>query len=119
LGKLLVQTRSYSKLFWSLLTLRGQIGVVILILVLAGGLDVIQPPDRQISARATIYCIGLYKQYISPTLGGVVKCKFTPTCSQYAAKAIEKYGILNGGWLTIKRLARCSPFTDEHGVDDP
>ena len=38
-------------------------------------------------------------------------CRFQPTCSHYACEAIEKYGFARGGWLTIKRLARCNPFT--------
>ena len=37
-------------------------------------------------------------------------CRFIPTCSNYAYQAINKYGALNGGWLTIRRLLRCNPF---------
>ena len=37
-------------------------------------------------------------------------CRFQPTCSEYARQAIQKYGILKGGWLTIKRLLRCHPW---------
>lgn len=38
-------------------------------------------------------------------------CRFTPSCSHYGYEAIEKYGIIKGGWLTIKRVGRCHPFT--------
>ena len=38
------------------------------------------------------------------------RCRFSPTCSQYAFEAIEKYGAIKGGWLAIKRLLRCNPF---------
>lgn len=37
-------------------------------------------------------------------------CRFTPTCSHYGYEAIEKYGALKGGWMAIKRIARCHPF---------
>ena len=36
--------------------------------------------------------------------------RFTPTCSQYALEAIEKYGALKGGWLAFRRILRCNPF---------
>jgi uncharacterized protein len=49
-----------------------------------------------------------YKKFISPALPP--SCRFEPTCSQYSYQAIEKYGLLKGGWLTIKRLSRCHPF---------
>ncbi|HRP33876.1 MAG TPA: membrane protein insertion efficiency factor YidD [Agriterribacter sp.] len=61
--------------------------------------------------------IGLIKCYqliISPILGP--KCRFTPTCSQYALESIKKYGILKGGWLAIKRISRCHPWGG-HGYD--
>ena len=56
--------------------------------------------------------IRFYRKYISPNRPPC--CIFIPTCSQYAIEAIEKYGALKGGWLTVKRLARCHPF---HGKD--
>lgn len=37
-------------------------------------------------------------------------CRFTPTCSEYTMQAIEKYGVLKGGWLGIKRICKCHPF---------
>jgi hypothetical protein len=45
-------------------------------------------------------------------------CKFTPTCSEYMYKSIDKFGILRGGWLGIKRLLRCNPWT-QPGQYDP
>lgn len=37
-------------------------------------------------------------------------CRFTPSCSHYGYEAISKYGFIKGGWLTVKRLARCQPL---------
>jgi hypothetical protein len=56
----------------------------------------------------------LYKLLLSPFLPPA--CRFYPSCSQYAAEAIEKHGILRGGILAAKRLVRCHPL-DPGGVD--
>ena len=52
--------------------------------------------------------IRFYRKCISPYTPP--SCRFSPTCSQYGLEAIEKYGALKGGWLTVKRLCRCHPF---------
>jgi uncharacterized protein len=61
-----------------------------------------------------IALIKLYQWVISPFLGP--KCRFTPTCSQYAIEALKKHGVFKGLWLTIKRLSRCHPWGG-HGYD--
>ena len=61
--------------------------------------------------RVCLRLIRLYQKYISPGLPR--RCRFSPTCSQYALEAIEKYGAVKGGWLAFKRLLRCNPFTRE------
>ncbi|HEX6429156.1 MAG TPA: membrane protein insertion efficiency factor YidD [Niastella sp.] len=61
-----------------------------------------------------IALIKLYQWIISPILGP--KCRFTPTCSQYAIEALKKHGVFKGLWLTIKRLGRCHPWGG-HGYD--
>ena len=58
--------------------------------------------------RAVISLIRFYQRFVSPYLPR--RCRFIPTCSQYALEAIEKYGALKGGWLAFKRLMRCNPF---------
>lgn len=55
-----------------------------------------------------LFLIRLYRRYLSPMLGP--HCRYTPTCSQYAIEAIEKYGALKGGWLALRRILRCHPF---------
>jgi hypothetical protein len=55
-----------------------------------------------------IALIKIYQWVISPVLGP--KCRFTPSCSQYAAEALKKHGVVKGMWLAIKRLSRCHPW---------
>lgn len=52
--------------------------------------------------------IRIYKYAISPFLGR--RCRFFPSCSEYAAEAVEKYGALKGVRLGIKRISRCHPW---------
>ena len=58
--------------------------------------------------------LGFYKAAISPTLPSA--CKFYPSCSAYAAEAVEKYGPARGLWLAAGRLLRCLPFRSG-GID--
>lgn len=55
-----------------------------------------------------IAMIRVYQKYISPAFPP--RCRFSPTCSQYAVEAIGKYGAWKGGWMTLRRLLRCNPF---------
>jgi putative membrane protein insertion efficiency factor len=61
-----------------------------------------------------IALIKLYQWIVSPILGP--KCRFTPTCSQYAIEALRKHGVFKGLWLTVRRLSRCHPWGG-HGYD--
>ncbi|MFN7947088.1 MAG: membrane protein insertion efficiency factor YidD [Blastocatellia bacterium] len=62
-----------------------------------------------------IYILRTYKLLISPLLPPA--CRFTPTCSEYAAEAIAKYGFWKGSWMGFRRLLRCQPFCE--GGSDP
>jgi len=55
-----------------------------------------------------ILLIFFYQKAISPWLPPV--CRFTPTCSHYAVEALQKHGLVRGGWLTVWRILRCNPF---------
>ncbi len=56
---------------------------------------------------------GIFKGFLPEFFG----CRFSPTCSEYALEAIEKYGTIKGCFLGIKRIMRCNPFSD--GGYDP
>jgi putative membrane protein insertion efficiency factor len=58
--------------------------------------------------RILIGFITAYRYLLSPFIGQ--HCRFTPTCSEYAMEAIERYGAGKGSWLALRRLLRCHPF---------
>lgn len=58
--------------------------------------------------------IRVYQRFLSPLLGP--SCRFSPTCSAYALQALQRYGILRGGWLAVRRISRCHPL-NEGGFD--
>ncbi|NOT17057.1 MAG: membrane protein insertion efficiency factor YidD [Sulfuriferula sp.] len=66
-------------------------------------------------SRLLIQIVKLYQYTISPMLGP--RCRFTPSCSQYAVEALVKHGTFKGSWLAIKRITRCHPHND--GGYDP
>lgn len=53
--------------------------------------------------------VHLYQHAISPFIGGKNVCRFTPSCSEYTKQSIEKYGIIRGTYMGIKRICRCRP----------
>ena len=64
--------------------------------------------------RALLAVIGFYSRAISPALPP--RCRFYPTCSAYAAEAVERHGAARGTWLAIRRLVKCAPW-HPGGVD--
>ena len=59
--------------------------------------------------------IQIYQWTISPLLGQ--RCRWYPSCSNYAVEALKRHGALKGTWLTLKRLSRCNPW-NHGGVDE-
>jgi putative membrane protein insertion efficiency factor len=57
---------------------------------------------------AAIGAIRCYQRWMSPYLRPT--CRFYPSCSEYGAEAVERYGVIRGGWLAVRRLLRCHPF---------
>jgi len=70
---------------------------------------------RAILKKSLLSLIRGYQAFVSPLLPA--SCRYIPTCSHYAAEAIEKYGLKKGTWLAFKRVLRCNPFSS--GGYDP
>lgn len=58
--------------------------------------------------RLALLLIRFYQRCISPLFPA--KCRFYPTCSAYAYTAIQRFGLLRGGWLALRRILKCHPF---------
>jgi hypothetical protein len=66
-------------------------------------------------SRLLVALIGAYRRFLSPLLGQ--RCRFAPSCSAYAQEALTRHGAVRGGWLAVRRIARCHPF--HPGGHDP
>lgn len=62
-----------------------------------------------------VFLVRGYQLFVSPLLGP--RCRFYPTCSQYAAEAFQTHGAIKGMWLTLRRILRCHPL--QPGGHDP
>jgi len=66
------------------------------------------------AVRMCLLLISTYQGLVRPLLIG--SCKFCPTCSEYASEALRVHGLWRGGWLALRRLVRCHPFSPG-GID--
>lgn len=71
------------------------------------------------ASRISRYALRAYKLFVAPVLHTVSpsRCIYLPTCSEYAALAVARFGLVRGSWLALRRLARCHPFA--RGGFDP
>lgn len=79
--------------------------------------DLVSPPSRDWTVRASVTAIRGYQRWVSPFVG--VKCRFKPSCSNYGLGAIQKYGFFVGSVKTAWRIVRCNPLTKKGTVDEP
>ena len=97
--------------------------VTLLVVLVAGGLliyDLRQPPAAQWTTSGTLVALRTYRSTLSPVFTRMgVACRFTPTCSRYASAAYAKYGFVRGSYLTVRRVARCGPWTPAGTKDEP
>jgi uncharacterized protein len=71
-----------------------------------GGEDVAGPGG--VAVWLVLFMVACYRSAIRPLLVG--SCRFTPSCSEYAAQAVHRHGVWHGGLLAVGRLARCNPL---------
>ncbi len=70
---------------------------------------------RRFAQLAALQTLRAYKWAVSPLFPPA--CRYVPTCSDYAAEAVERYGVVRGTWMALRRLLRCHPFV--RGGYDP
>jgi uncharacterized protein len=67
-----------------------------------------------VAQHILVFCVRLYRGVISPAktilFGPLGRCRFTPSCSEYALEALRHHGALTGSWLAVKRIGRCHPW---------
>jgi putative membrane protein insertion efficiency factor len=76
---------------------------------------VVKRYNRSMFRRLAVMPIVAYRRLVSPLLPR--RCRFAPTCSEYAIAAIIKHGILRGSWLAVRRILKCHPL--HRGGYDP
>lgn len=78
----------------------------------------VPPPaaeKQSVGVKVALAALRIYKVYLSVLFAG--SCRFEPTCSMYAYEAIERFGVLRGSWMGLKRLLRCHPLSRKFGYD--
>ena len=64
----------------------------------------------RLARRLAVAPVRAYQRFLSPYTPA--SCRFQPTCSAYTVEAVELHGVFRGGWLSLRRILRCHPFTD-------
>ena len=63
---------------------------------------------RSVAVMPLVALLKIYQYAISPLLGS--RCRFDPSCSQYAVEALQRHGVFKGSWLAARRVGRCHPW---------
>ena len=99
-------------------TWRGMVAAAVFLAAVA--LDARRAPQVQVSTRAALAGIHVYQATLSPLYGRLgIQCRFAPTCSRYGEVVIRQFGIARGGWMAMRRIARCGPWTPAGTADPP
>jgi putative membrane protein insertion efficiency factor len=90
------------------------------VLLVAAVADAQRPPAAQFMTTAAVGGIHLYQATLSKWYARAgVQCRFTPTCSHYGEAVIRRFGATRGGWLAMRRVVRCGPWTPMGTADPP
>jgi uncharacterized protein len=77
-------------------------------------------PTPSLVVRAALGLVWLYQKILSPVLHALLPgsgCRFQPTCSVYMATSLQRFGLIKGGWMGLKRIGRCHPW-GKSGIDE-
>lgn len=91
---------------------------ILFVLFVAGLADSFREPANQVTAYLWTRAVRLYQLHGRPVLRRFVRCRYTPTCSEYSVQAVGKYGIRAGLYLSFKRIQSCRA-TVPFGTLDP
>jgi putative membrane protein insertion efficiency factor len=89
----------------------------ILLLAVLFAADAMRAPRNQVSVRLFEASVNGYHRFLHPVTGSFIRCRYSPTCSDYSVQAVRKYGIAKGGWMGLSRIARCRPSVPMGTVD--
>ena len=99
---------------------RRKLLIIVGVVLVLAGIDARRAPANQVITGVAIGGIHLYQATLSKwytRLG--VQCRFTPTCSHYGEAVIRQLGAVRGGWMAMKRVVRCGPWTPIGTADPP
>jgi putative membrane protein insertion efficiency factor len=97
-----------------------RIRAAIAIILVAIALDLRRDPADQLATRAAVGAIHVYQATLSPLYARLgAQCRFTVTCSHYGEAVVRKFGVISGGWMAVKRIFRCGPWTPMGTIDPP
>jgi putative membrane protein insertion efficiency factor len=100
--------------------IKFRIVAALVVIVLALAADGWQAPEGQLTTRAALAGVHAYQAIVAPLYARMgVRCRFTPTCSHYGEVCIRQFGAVRGGWLAMKRVLRCGPWTPMGTADAP
>ena len=78
------------------------------VLILLVAVDCARVPQAQWTAKIYVAAVRTYQMSVSPHLEGWIRCRYSPTCSQYSVIAVQKHGIVGGLIRSVKRIASCN-----------
>lgn len=82
--------------------------VALLILIVLAALDSYRSPATQVTGRLYVSGVHLYQTFGRSPLNGRIRCRYSPTCSEYSIEAVRKYGVRRGIVLTLTRIRSCT-----------
>jgi putative membrane protein insertion efficiency factor len=98
---------------------RRKLSALAALFVIVIVLDLQRAPAEQVVTRVALGGVHLYQATLSKVYGRMgVQCRFVPTCSHYSEACIRRFGAVRGGWLSLRRVLRCGPWTPL-GTSDP